>query len=151
MNFIFILITKLVIIALISTPLTVLASHFYPLSNQEVLINIYNAFLSIIGVLYSISIGIILSFSFNKIKNKSLTEKYMKKITEVKDRFTAYFILAITNEIFSLFSYKKIYDPYKLTINMGVFGLINFILIVTMILANYNSLYKSKLEFDTDF
>ena len=61
-----------------------------------------NAFYTVLGIMFSIALGLLVTFNLQGITNKSVIEKIRKNIIVVRTNYIKYFALATTLYILSL-------------------------------------------------
>lgn len=145
------IIVNTIMIIIPSIILTIIFSYCTEIDNSDFFVTTYGAFFSIIGILYSISVGIILSFPFYRIKDIDIRNEYINDIKRSKEHFTFYFCVSVLNEIIFIFNFGTIKILKNIEFNCGLFGIFNFTVILIYIILNYSGLYNTKIKFDNNY
>lgn len=110
---------------------------------------INNVFYVIIGILYSISLSITISFSFSNVPNDNFVNKYRNELSRNQHYFTAYFWAASIIEIFNyLFANRNIIKMCRFRIDLNIVWLLLFMYIIFIMGLNFHELntLKEKIE-----
>lgn len=143
-----IIIVRFLTIIIPSLVISIFFSHILLVQNYSSYINVFNTLFTIIGILYSISIGIIISFSVVSFTDKATVDNYRFALEKSKFVFTIYFLFSVMNELYFVINNKVYLVIQGFNFNLVLFALTNFVIILIFIINNYNCLYNSKIDFE---
>ena len=109
-----------------------------------------NAFYTVLGIMFSIALGLLVTFNLQGITNKSVIEKIRKNIIVVRTNYIKYFALATTLyiiekflrdnkiSIFSIASLREI----TLKFNFSIFTSIVMLFTIIYFIVNFIAMQK---------
>jgi hypothetical protein len=115
-------------------------------------LNACGVLFSTIGIFYSISLSIIFSFSFEKLKSTTLIELHRKQLKECKNKVTFYFVIALILEIIIVFNSDLIIiiPNINLKFNSIVASMLILMFLLVFTIVNFSSLAKSKIKLEDE-
>ena len=106
----------------------------------------FEVMFTVIGILFSIAISQILSFSFSDISNNKFVDYFRKNLTSILISFFCFFILSIFIFVFKDIQFKFRVKICSFSVN-NLFGLFDIYCLIYF-LANFFKLFKLRTEID---
>ena len=120
--------------------LTIILTYFEICANKDIITTLYN----IIGIVFSIGMGLIVTFSISGVRNKSYILNIRKSIDTVRNKFIFLFFICTLLIVVYFQMSEIILQNNKLFIHISNFALSFFVISIVYFVFNFINIQKLK-------
>ncbi len=138
---------KIISISIVVIILTLIASNFCSLKLDDYFMT---AIFSITGIMFSVGIGLIVTFNFSQIRKKKIILDLRKNLKKVRDSYIIFFGLSTLCYILDYYIRKTdlyyivlhLGESLSLKVNLSIFFLISMLCSIFYFILNFISIQK---------
>lgn len=114
---------------------------------QDISKDITSTLFTVMGIMFSVGMGLIVSFNFQGIKNEKFVIKFRESLNSVRNNFITYFIISIIFFILNQVISKNTIDlitikDFQISINLGLATNLIIIYAISYYIINFSKIQK---------